>query len=154
AWGIAQALERATGMFALALFDREERRLTLARDRLGEKPLYYGWIGDTFVFASEMKSLQRHPGWTGEINRDAQALYMLHSNFLVPYSIYRGIRKLLPGSPLTFDVGAAKETISVYWDARTLARRASEYPFEGSPEEAVERTESLLRGSIKGQMIA
>ncbi len=154
AWGVRPALERATGMFAMALFDRQERRLTLARDRLGEKPLYYGWIGDTFVFGSEIKSLRRHPAWAGQIDRDSLALFMRHNNVPAPYSIYRGIRKLLPGSYLSFDVGAAKETVSLYWDAAELAQRGSEKPFKGKAEDAVEQTESLLRESIKGQMIA
>jgi asparagine synthase (glutamine-hydrolysing) len=154
AWGIRPALERATGMFALALFDRQERRLTLARDRLGEKPLYYGWIDDAFAFASELKSLQRHPAWAGEIDRDALALFMRHSNVPTPYSIYRRIRKLPPGSFLTFNVGTAKETLEVYWDAEERARRGSAIPFKGSAEDAVEQTQSLLRESIKRQMLA
>ncbi len=154
AWGVRCALERATGMFALALFDRRERRLTLARDRLGEKPLYYGWIGDAFVFASELKSLQRHPAWTGEIDRDALALFLRHNNVPAPYSIYRGIRKLPPGSLLTLDLYTAREALEVYWDAAGLARRGSANPFKGSAEDAVERTQSLLREAIKGQMVA
>ena len=81
-WGIRESVERFIGMFAFAVLDRKERMLFLVRDRLGEKPLYYGWMNDVFLFASEMKALQAHPSWRGEINRNALALFMrirLHS---------------------------------------------------------------------------
>ena len=129
-------------------------KLVLARDRLGEKPLYYGWIDGCFVFGSEIKALARHPAWTGEIDRDALALFMRHNNVPAPYSIYRGIRKLLPGSYLTFDLVTANETSETYWDVANIARRGIERPFQGNAEDAVDQTESILRESIKGQMVA
>ncbi|RMD66113.1 asparagine synthetase B, partial [Candidatus Parcubacteria bacterium] len=105
AWGVRGAVEQFVGMFAFALWDREERTLWLARDRIGEKPLYYGWQGQSFLFGSELKALRRHPHWQGEIDRDALALFMRHNYVPGPWSIYRGIRKLLPGTLLCLQVG-------------------------------------------------
>jgi asparagine synthase (glutamine-hydrolysing) len=85
-WGLEPAVKRFSGMFAFALWDRQERVLHLGRDRLGEKPLYYGWIGHTFVFGSELKALRRYPAWQGEIDRDALALLMRHNYIPEPYS--------------------------------------------------------------------
>ena len=154
AWGLRVALERAVGMFALALFDREERRLYLARDRLGEKPLYHGRVGGSFVFGSELKALAQHPEWIGELDRDAVAMFMDTGNVPAPYSIYIGIRKLLPGTVLTLDLETGAETSETYWDARAVASAGLAHPFAGTAEEAVDRTEYLLKASIADQMIA
>ena len=154
AWGVRRALEASVGMFALALWDCAERTLTLARDRLGEKPLYYGWAGETLLFASELKALRRHPAWSGEIDRAALALLLRHNNVPAPYSIYRGIKKLEPASYLVFGPARREGTAHVYWDAARLALAAEQDPFHGTPEEAVDELESLLRQSIGGQMLA
>jgi asparagine synthase (glutamine-hydrolysing) len=102
AWGVGGALERSIGMFAFALWDRQERQLILARDRLGEKPLYYGWQGEgeqaVFLFGSELKALAAHPAFRGEIDRDALALHMRHNCMPAPYSIYRASRSCMPGT--------------------------------------------------------
>jgi len=95
-WGVPGALERLNGMFAFALWDASERTLFLARDRMGEKPLYYGRSGDTFLFGSELKALAAHPDWRGNVDRDALALYMRHNYVPAPRSIYQGIAKLPP----------------------------------------------------------
>jgi asparagine synthase (glutamine-hydrolysing) len=154
AWGLGRALELSVGMFALALFDRETRRLSLARDRLGEKPLYYGHAGGSFLFGSELKALARHPGWIGELDRDAVAMFMETGNVPAPYSIYLGIKKLLPGTILTVDLTTGAETSETYWDVHAIASAGLAHPFQGTAEEAVERTEALLKASIAGQMIA
>ena len=104
-WGVRGGVERAHGMFALALYDRERRELHLIRDRLGEKPLYYGVMGDTLVFGSELKALRAHPGWNAEIDRGALALFLRHNYVPAPYSIYRGVRKVVPGTMVTFRAG-------------------------------------------------
>jgi asparagine synthase (glutamine-hydrolysing) len=95
-WGIEGALKRANGMFAFALLDRKARCLTLARDRMGEKPLYYGHANGTFLFGSELKALAAHPEWVGAIDRDALAAFMRDGNVPAPHCIYQGIRKLPP----------------------------------------------------------
>jgi asparagine synthase (glutamine-hydrolysing) len=154
AWGLRTALERSVGMFALALFDRKERRLTLARDRLGEKPLYYGHVGGSFVFGSELKAMAQHPAWLGELDRNAVALFMQTGNVPAPHSIYLGIKKLLPGTILAVDLDTGSETREGYWDARSVASRGLAEPFSGTIDEAVDRTETLLKASIAGQMIA
>ena len=96
AWSIENTLQRCVGMFALALWDRTERRLHLMRDRLGEKPLYYGWAGDALVFGSELKALRAHPSWRGEVDRDVLALFFRHNYIPAPYSIYKGAWQTAP----------------------------------------------------------
>jgi asparagine synthase (glutamine-hydrolysing) len=153
-WGLKPALEACVGMFALALWDRRERRLTLARDRLGEKPLYYGRIGGSFAFASELKAFRGHPAWNPEINRDAVTLLMRHNYIPAPYSIYNGVYKLRPGHMLVLAEGEREPRLETYWNAREAMTRAQARPFAGSPDEAVAELEVLLKQSIKGQMIA
>jgi len=152
-WGIVAALKRCTGMFALALWDRERRELHLARDRLGEKPLYYGRLGRTLVFASELKALRAHPDWRGEIDRGALALLLRHNCIPAPHSIYRGIHKLMPATLLTLRAdGSSDETR--YWSAREVAERGVNEPFAGSEDEAAAELERLLSRSVARQMVA
>jgi asparagine synthase (glutamine-hydrolysing) len=153
AWGIEAALSRCVGMFAFALWDRQARALTLARDRLGEKPLYYGRVDGTFLFASELKALRAWPGFSAEIDRDALALYMRHNYVPAPWSIYRGIHKLPPGTLLRVSAtGTAEPT--AYWSARDSADAGLAHPFVGDDREAVDELERLLRQSIAGQSLA
>ena len=152
-WGIGPTLQRMTGMFALAVWDRADRLLHIARDRLGEKPLYYGWLGGVLVFASELKALRMHPRWRGEIDRGALSLFMRHGYVPAPYSIYQGIYKLTPGTFLSVRAdGSSRQT--VYWSAREVAERGIAEPFRGSDAEAAEELEQLLLRSVRGQMIA
>ncbi|HEY9640570.1 MAG TPA: asparagine synthetase B, partial [Coleofasciculaceae cyanobacterium] len=102
-WGIRQAVQQFNGMFAFALWDQQEHLLHLGRDRLGEKPLYYGWIGQTLLFASELKALCAYPDFVAQINRDALTLFLRHSCVPAPYSIYQGIYKLPPATVLTWN---------------------------------------------------
>jgi asparagine synthase (glutamine-hydrolysing) len=153
-WGVKRALELSVGMFAMALWDRRERTLILARDRLGEKPLYYGRIGKGFAFASELKAFRGHPAWNPEIDRNAVALLMRHNYVPAPYSIYKGFHKLRPGHFLVLADGNPEARIETYWNARDAAERGRAHPFEGSRDEAVSALESLLKQSIKGQMMA
>ncbi|HEY8245808.1 MAG TPA: asparagine synthetase B, partial [Hyphomicrobium sp.] len=138
AWGIRQALQRCVGMFAFGLWDKRERTLTLARDRLGEKPLYFGWAGKTFLFASELAALQKHPDWQGQIDRDALCLFLRFNYIPAPHTIYRGIRKLLPGTYFELRAGDRTGTAQIYWDSSEVAARGAREPFQGSPDEAVE----------------
>jgi asparagine synthase (glutamine-hydrolysing) len=156
-WGIEKALDRFNGMFAFALWDRNERGLHLARDRVGEKPLYYGWMDKVFLFASELSALRVHPDWRGEINRDALTLLLRHNCVPAPYSIYQGIHKLRPGTLLTLPLSAKAseipEAIS-YWSAKTAAEQGTMAPFTGNETEAIEKLEQLLRDAIKLRMEA
>jgi asparagine synthase (glutamine-hydrolysing) len=117
-WGLAATLACCVGMFAFALWDRRDQVLSLARDRLGEKPLYYGWMGGSFLFGSELKALRAHPAWRGEIDRDALAGFMRFSAVPAPASIYRGVRRLLPGSYVQLGPDAAAGELPepvLYW---------------------------------------
>jgi asparagine synthase (glutamine-hydrolysing) len=155
-WGLMEALKRFVGMFAFALWDRQDHTLHLARDRLGEKPLYYGWVGDVFVFASELKAIRAYPGWRGEINRNALALYLRHNYIPAPYSIYENAAKLLPGTVLTIKANAADKTSAPvpYWSAREGVENGRLLPFTGSHSEAAEELEQLLRDAILQKMVA
>src|SRR5574340_296444 len=106
AWGVEPAVKRFVGMFAIALWDRQERELKLIRDRLGIKPLYYGWAQGTFLFGSELKALRAWPGFAADVDRDALCLYLRHDYIPAPYSIYRNIYKLLPGRILSVPLHA------------------------------------------------
>ncbi|NEQ64726.1 MAG: asparagine synthase (glutamine-hydrolyzing) [Symploca sp. SIO2D2] len=151
-WGLKEAVQRFVGMFAFALWDRQERVLHLGRDRLGEKPLYYGWLGQTFLFASELKALKPHPHWQGEIDRNSLTLFLRHNYIPAPYSIYRGIAKLPPGTTLT--VNSADSTPISYWSAKTVAEWGVANPYSGNATEAREQLDSLLRDAIRQQMVA
>ena len=144
-WGIEETLPRLHGMFAFAFWDRSARRLILARDRVGKKPLYYGWCGETFLFASELKALHRHPAFDGEVDRDALGLYVQLGWLPGPYSIYRGIRKLPPGAILTVEPTAgprARDRDVLVGEARSprpASRRRSRTP-STTPVGALEST--------------
>src|SRR5215211_7645400 len=154
-WGLRSAIQRFVGMFGFALWDREERALHLVRDRLGIKPLYYGWQGGTFLFGSEIKALAAHPAFLGEIDRDALALYMRHGYVPAPYAIYRGIHKLPPGMILTLrsqdDVAATPEP---FWAAREVVEAGLANPFTGGESEAIAALDALLRDAVALRMIA
>ena len=154
-WGIGKAVQRFVGMFAFALWDRVERQLTLVRDRLGEKPLYYGWCGKTFLFGSELKALCAHPSWRGDINRAVLASYMRYGYVPLPHSIYQGICKLLPGTCLKISADDQPGHMPVpitYWSARKVA---TQEPITGlSDAAATDALDSLLRQVVGRQMIS
>lgn len=154
AWGLEATLKKCVGMFAFALWDRETRTLTLARDRLGEKPLYYGRQGDALLFGSELKALKAHPAFCSEIDRDALTLYLRHNYIPAPYSIYKGIFKLPPGTWVEIKEGLKIGEPVVYWSAFAVAEMGQRSLFMGSEAEAVEELERLLQQSIAGQMMA
>jgi asparagine synthase (glutamine-hydrolysing) len=153
-WELEGALERFNGMFAFALWDREERSLYLARDRLGEKPLYYGWMGETFLFGSELKALKVHPTFRDEISRNALALYLRYQYIPAPYTIYEGISKLSPGTRLTIDEAGNVSGPVPYWSAKEAAERGVTNPLGGSDAEAVDELDDLLRDSVRMRMVA
>lgn len=157
AWGIEKTISCFVGMFAFALWDRRERRLYLVRDRLGIKPLYYGCVNDSFIFASELKALRVFPSFNQPINRDAIALFLRHNYIPAPYSIFKGIQKLLPGHILTLDVRHEKQfnyQTKTYWSAATMAEQAVNKPFIGSDTDAIEQLNTLLKEAVSLRMIA
>lgn len=161
AWGVQAALQRCVGMFAFVLWDAAQRKLTLARDRLGEKPLYYGWQGGVLLFGSELKALRAHPAFAGEVNRDALALYFRHNYIPAPYSIYRGIAKLPPGTTLCITQAQAQQAGTAalpapqaYWSARQVAEEGQRNLFRGTEAEACDELERLLRQAVAEQMMA
>lgn len=153
-WGLEAAVKRFVGMFAFALWDREERRLHLVRDRLGIKPLYYGNAGGNFVFASELKAIRQFPGFTGTIHRDVLALYMRYACVPTPYSIYEGIHKLQAGTILSLSSPHAMPELTVYWSAAQVAQQGLRSPVEGTDAELVQQLEDKLSEAIRLRMIA
>ena len=160
-WGLEEALQAATGMFAFAFWDREERTLCLARDRMGEKPLYYGWQNGVFLFGSELKALAAHPAFEGDVDRDALTLLLRHGYISSPWSIYEGVRKLPAGTYLEVPAGASTERRAGelpeprrYWSLRDVVAAGLEQPFEGAPEDAVDVLHDLLLRTVRGQMAA
>jgi asparagine synthase (glutamine-hydrolysing) len=151
-YGIEAALARANGMFAFALWDRERCEMHLARDRFGEKPLYYADQDGALTFASELTALERVPGVTGDLSREALSLYFRLGYVPAPYSIYEGVRKLPPGCLLTWQAGAPT-VLSSYW---TLAYqvRAGQRDRLTDPEAAIDEFDTLLRDAVKLQMVA
>jgi len=156
-WGLRRTLQQATGMFAVALWDKETRSLFLGRDRMGEKPLYYGWQGRTFLFGSELKALREHPEFRDEIDRSALALYVRRGYVPTPLTIYTGIKKLIPGSILEISSrampgdSAAPES---YWSLKQIVASAKQSRFHGEAKEAVENLEGLLKTAIAQQQIS
>jgi len=151
-WGVEFSLERMNGMFAFALWDQQDRILFLARDRFGEKPLYYGWAGQNFLFGSELKALRAHWAFDAEINRDALAAYLRFNCIPAPYSVYRNIYKLPPASLLRYSAGEIN--IKAYWSLRACVLRALSKPFCGSAEDACDELDRLLRDAVKLRMHA
>jgi asparagine synthase (glutamine-hydrolysing) len=154
AWGIKKTIEKAIGMFAIAVWDRLAGTLTLVRDRIGEKPLYYGWQDDTFLFGSELKALKQHPAFKSEINRDAIVLLLRHNYIPTPYSIYKGIAKLEPGCLLTVSLKCAEPSVTRYWSEAQVAVSGVANIFTGNATQAVDELEILLKDSVHQQMMA
>jgi len=156
-WGLHETLRRCNGMFAFALLDLQEKSLTLARDRFGEKPLYYGWAGDLFCFASELKALRVLPGWIGEIDPVALGHLLRFAYVPAPHCIYRGLRKLPAGSSLTLRPGmtpGAQPVPRTYWSALEAAKLARQQPLVGSPDTIVSEVERALDRAVSMRMHA
>ncbi|TCS64718.1 asparagine synthase (glutamine-hydrolyzing) [Varunaivibrio sulfuroxidans] len=153
AWGGARTVKRMLGMFALALWDRRERRLTLVRDRLGIKPVYWGWNRGVLFFGSQPGPFTKHPGWRGEIDRDALCAFVRHGYVPAPHSIYGGIEKLEPG--VMVDIAADGAAVKTrYWDMRSLARREGGLPVATTDAAATDALEDLLKDAIGRRMVA
>jgi asparagine synthase (glutamine-hydrolysing) len=168
AWGLEATLDKSVGMFALALWDRRERQLYLARDRFGEKPLYYGWVGGDFVFASELKAIRAHPCFDNAISRTALALLAARAYIPAPLSIYDRLFKLPPGCILQLGAEAAVAprveapaqdrregglVLTRYWSYRDVVERGLAEPVADEAQ-ALEGLEQVLAEAIKGQAVA
>jgi len=155
AWGVAATLRETTGMFALAVWDVRDQELYLARDRVGEKPLYYGVCGDSLVFASELKAIRHHPHFNPEIDHGAVALLMRFGYVPAPYSIYRNIGKVAPGTLLRFRPrDGLLPHVTTYWSAIDVARAGVARPTVKSDDELIDELDVLLRRAVADQMVA
>lgn len=159
AWGLERALQASVGMFALALWDGVEKSLSLARDRLGEKPLYYGWQRGNFLFGSELKALRAHADFGAGCNWEAVAAFLRHNYVPSPHTIYEGIRKVLPGTVLRLPLASLKglevsPPARTYWSLGDVGRRGSDSPFKGSFHDAVDQLEGLAARAVRQQSIA
>jgi asparagine synthase (glutamine-hydrolysing) len=155
-WGIEKAVQRFNGMFAIAVWDKKERVLHLVRDRMGEKPLYYGWVGDVFLFGSELKALHAYENFKPTVNRDALALYFRYRYVPYPYSIYEGIYKLTPGSILTVHPekpGELPEPIA-YWSLQELVEKGVAEPFSNNESDIISNFEQLLGDAVEMRMVS
>ena len=158
AWGVEKTLQSVVGMFALALWDKHEKSLTLARDRIGEKPLYYGWQKGVFLFGSELKALRAHPAFGGEMDWNAASTFLRLNYIPAPSSIYKGIFKLVPGTFLQVTQHHAQQgtlpSPAPYWSLGDAAQRGLENPFTGSFSDAVDELETLVRQAVQLQSVA
>lgn len=154
AYGVAETIRHCKGMFAIALFDQQTGKLTLIRDRIGEKPLYYGFVNGHFVFASDIGCISVLDGFNNPIDTKVLQLYFIHGYIPAPYSIYKDIYKLDAGCMLEIDVPYKEPKISTYWSVREAAGYGQAHPFQGSRQEAADELERLLKASIKEQMVA
>lgn len=151
-WGLESTLKKAKGMFAIALWNKNSRILSLARDRMGEKPLYYGWVKNQFVFASELKAIKKFPNFNNLIDRNALALFLRFNSIPSPYSIYEDIFKLEPGTIIHFNADYKKIQKSTYWSTEEEFIRSSSSRFSGTERDAVNRLELILSSAVSSQM--
>ena len=153
-FGVDDAVEKTNGMFAFALWDRRRRQLTLGRDRLGIKPLYYGRVGSALMFGSELKSLRAHPRFDADVDRQALADLLRLNSIPAPRSIYQGIKKLEPGMLVSFDAPDRRGRLRDYWSARAAAEQGISTRFRGTPAEAVDALEQRLVEAVEARMIS
>lgn len=154
AYGFKAALNASIGMFAVGVYDRQERKFFLGRDRIGEKPLYYGFVGNSFVFASEIGCIYEFAEHKLELDRDALMLYFLHGYIPAPHTIYNGIRKVEAGSIIEITEPYKEIEVYKYWDIMEIAKYGLSHRFRGTEEEAADELERLLKQSIRRQMVA
>ena len=157
-WGIKKTLQSSVGMFAFALWDKTQNSLTIARDRIGEKPIYYGWQKGTFLFGSELKSLRVHPAFEGRIDWDAAGEFFRHNYIPAPSSIYCEIFKLVPGTFFQLTQNDIKHRtlppLVPYWSLDIVAQDGLLNPFSGTLNDAVDELEKLVRQSVLLQSVA
>lgn len=158
-WGVEETLKRVVGMFAIALWDSKDKVLTLARDRMGEKPLYYGFQHETFLFGSELKAVKYHPDFLNQVDRDVICLYLRHCYIPAPYSIYKGIKKLLPGTFIQLPFLASNDDLRAiepkpYWSLVEAVMHGQKNLFNGNDSDAIKSLSDVLIKSVGLQMVA
>ena len=153
-WGLEAAIKRFVGMFAFVLWDRQERRLHLVRDRVGIKPIYYGHIDGSFVFASELKALRIFPGFQAVIDCDSLAAYMRCAYVPAPFSIYKGVQQLLPGHILTLSAPDGAPVHDTFWSASDIARNGVNAQSRDSEAEIIEQLHEKLLQAVRLRMVA
>lgn len=154
AYGVQETLAQCKGMFAIALYDKQTGKITLMRDRIGEKPLYYGFVNGHFVFASDLGSISVLDDFHNKIDTRVLPIYFIHGYIPAPYSVYKDIYKLDAGCMLEIETPYAEPKISTYWSVREAAKKGEQNPFKGSRKEAADELERLLKAAIKDQMVA
>jgi len=155
-WGIETTIIKTVGMFAFGVWDRHLCKLTLGRDRIGEKPLYYGWHSDTFIFASELKAIKAHPAFISKIDRNALCDFMRLSYIPSPQSIYQGIYKLIPGTLITLS-RSEKGVLPIpkpYWSLMTTARQGLRKAFSVTDNEMINFLETRLSEAVLSQQLS
>lgn len=157
-WGIELAIKKCVGMFAFAIWDTHTSVLTLARDRFGEKPLYFGWQGQgretVFIFASELKAFKSHPSFVPRVDRGALCLFLKHGYVPTPNSIYQGIAKLEPGTLLFVSLEGKKQKFQKYWDSVQVALAGLKNPFDYGVNEAIHALGDLAKDAVRQQSSA
>tara|TARA_B100000073_G_C23722815_1_gene568222 strand:- start:620 stop:2329 length:1710 start_codon:yes stop_codon:yes gene_type:complete len=151
-WGIENALVKVKGMFAIALWDKISKNLYLACDRIGEKPLYYGWVNEQFVFASELKSIKQFPKFNNQIDRNSLALFLRFNSIPAPYSIYENIYKLEPSQIVEINASSKKIKKHSFWSIEEAYKKGAMNKFSGTSSEAVNQLESVLSDAVSSQM--
>lgn len=152
-WGVEKSIAETVGMFAFSVWDFSENILYLGRDRMGEKPLYYGWQGDYFFFGSELKSFKRHPEFLSKVDSQALSMFFRYSYVPAPYSIYQNIRKLIPGTIVKVKSSGEMDTI-VYWDLKKVVQRGLANPFNGNDQQALNELDFRLNQTIACQQLS
>ena len=153
-WGVEASVKKFNGMFAFAVWDRRDRMLWLVRDRIGEKPLYFGVQNGTFFFASELKAIRAHPDFRPIIDCDALASFLRFSYVPAPNSIYKGIKKLFPGHLLCLKSPLSESKLQSYWSLEDVMRASEGDPFSGSEDEAVDELNKRLKKTVRSRMVS
>ena len=152
-WGVEKTCSRLIGMFAFACWDTEEKRLFLARDRLGIKPLYWGFQQDVFFFGSQLKSFSKHPSWNPVLDKNALSAYFRFNYVPAPLSIFKGIQKLNPGTLLSIDK-TKNITQTVFWDLQKVIEKGKKNILEQNDADLIDITNDLLSDAVKRRMVA
>jgi asparagine synthase (glutamine-hydrolysing) len=154
AWGLERTAKKLRGMFAIAVWDKQSQSLSLLRDPMGEKPIYYGWVGDQFIFASEIKALKKFPNFNKEVDRNSLALFLRFNSIPAPYSIYEDVFKLEPGCIISIKKGSKNIKKTCFWSTEDVYKNASASRFSGTAGDAIKKLEDVLMDAVSLQMQA